>query len=437
MVKLDGSYAYEKVLSLIDYNGDIKRKKKSGVSSYSATFSPNNIRTLIISPDGAIVRYFLSTGKGKVAKVKFDSVMLQKAQSFEDYKPMITALYDDRVCASIEEIILVTTSANGTVKLSSQETNIGMLVKGFRGQTSSSDVKTSIMERYKRLYAVSIFNGTMQSFLQGFSSEPSVSLPTNLISDQGFMDSAIKTYFHKEDWYRGYGFSANFYDFDRKDGQLNKYFNATKESMESKEKDDKIAQFSKERHGALDDKYKEELNKYKGIYNCYTMLTVILSNGSTVLAGSCEIRRVQPLQLEKFKGFVETKGITFMEESGANYTDVLTNNIKLLNNQSKLIYLMLMDCMLSRFKFLAEDNPLCAKLIGNNINRAIRIPDTLESTNEWLKSVTDGELYFEGARWNDSIANACTQTCTFFASKHTERSVKSFQNKEYWMGVLK
>ena len=61
--EITGTYAFDTGYSLIDYCGDCK----AGKNVYSPSFSPNNIKRLVISPDKIEVFYHINRGRQSVA----------------------------------------------------------------------------------------------------------------------------------------------------------------------------------------------------------------------------------------------------------------------------------------------------------------------------------------------------------------------------------
>lgn len=155
---MKGSYLYDMVLPLVDYCGDIKGKRQT----YSQYYSPNNIRRLYLSPDGAMVMYHVNAGKGLRKTVSFNGGMVQQCEMCADYVPMLYVLSADRVCASIEEVVICQRGDNGAV-LDQREMDFMGLVKSYKG--SGSDLKDTIMNRYKRLHSFMVYSGSIKEFL--------------------------------------------------------------------------------------------------------------------------------------------------------------------------------------------------------------------------------------------------------------------------------
>jgi hypothetical protein len=141
---------------------DIGYSSLEALVNYSGTnYSPNNIRRIIISPEGVGVFYFV----GKKAELKefplLTYMQYLKGTSPKDFKPMLSVLYSGKQLTSVEEIIILPMGSNGASVLHPDEYSIRTIV-GNRGASSYEGCKNS----YKRLRYISIIqNVTFKQFL--------------------------------------------------------------------------------------------------------------------------------------------------------------------------------------------------------------------------------------------------------------------------------
>ena len=241
---------YDAVLRVVDYRGNIK----AGSSVYSPDFSPNNIRKLIVSPDGVIAFYHISVdGYGKVRTSSFKPELLRSAQQSELYQPLFSVLYADRICASIEEVIIIPKSNSGeSCFYYEKDTNASGLIKSYKKSDGSTDTNKLIESRYKRLYAFSIYAGTLDEFKRNLSTTK-IQPNTMFCEQDWFGASAIKSYFHKDDWYTGYGSSASFYVMDAVGGKLNSHFKTVAEKMAFLEKESRYRKSAEDYTNDIDE----------------------------------------------------------------------------------------------------------------------------------------------------------------------------------------
>ena len=255
-----------------------------------------------------------------------------------------------------------------------------------------------------------------------------------MYSDADFMKSAQNKYFHKSDWYKGYGSSANFYIFDAKGGTLNNHFVSIRDKYEDRIKNSKIDNFKKERIGEIKVEYDKELAKYKGIFECTTRMLSVQGNGVNVLGSDLLDYPRNLLQLGKTSITKEYKGVKINDQVSGSEDDIIRENIKQLKLASMKLYVDLVQHLLISLVSVGESNPVTLKTIMHYSDRAVRVPSSCEGLNSAIEQISGKS--FSGERWNDSVANCCWLTCKYFCSNCGQRSITRFQNKEYWMEVL-
>ena len=116
----------ENIQGLIDYRGDIRNNADSLRSArYSKDYSPNNIKTVVISTEGILVRlhrpYTGNLNKGCMRLS--NTIMYYQFTPLKLYKPdangqpdlgkgILEMLVKPLVCASVEEIVFLNGVAN-------------------------------------------------------------------------------------------------------------------------------------------------------------------------------------------------------------------------------------------------------------------------------------------------------------------------------------
>lgn len=388
---VSGSKLYDMTLPLIDYCGDIRGNHEG----YSQKYSPNNIRRLYISPDGAMVMYHVNVGKGKRKAISFNSEVVRECSSMPDYKPIIHVLSSDRVCASVEDVVICTGSNNGAV-LDMREMDFSGLIKSYKG--GGSDIKQQIMNRYKRLNSFIIYTGTITSFL---NNTRDVDSADRVLTDSKFVNSSCQIeLFHNKDWYKNYGFSAKFYALDRQGSPLNNHFIKVAEVITKREEESGYEAFKKERVKGLqanfDDAYAKALNLIKG----YTRLKIMESkNGASYLGVSLPspafLILMQTESLKNKPNLVKT-----IEASGSS-KEVLEYNIKVCNEYCASMYSVMIETLLKGLTQVYQIYPLTITELLNELDRAIKVPANLQSYNSQLPK------QLEGVRWINSVANMC------------------------------
>lgn len=159
----------QKIEKLFDYCGDNARNAGREVArAYSATFSPNNIRAVVISPNGVLVRYHLPVNGRSHAIAQFNERELYAEECEPKYKPILRMLAHPLVCASVEEIIVLSSSLSGVVHQSyMNEIELRSMIQSYGG--ASSDLKSSISGRFGRLRYYAVLNINFNTFVGYYS----------------------------------------------------------------------------------------------------------------------------------------------------------------------------------------------------------------------------------------------------------------------------
>lgn len=436
-----GNFIYEKILSLIDYCGDIARNSADGNTGYDQYFSPNNIRRLIISPDGAMVYYHISTPKNQLRKyIQFNSKMVGAIQYREDYVPMTNVLTADRVCASIEEVIIVPNSDDGSVSLTSRELDFTSMIKGYNS-SKGGDIEELIKSRYKRLYSFVIYTGNMREFTAQLSSIKDNSYV--LLSNMEFMQNSQIHHFHKDDWYVGYGSTANFYSLDASGSPLNSHFIKVKETIDDAKKKNAVEASRSKRVGGILQEQEDEIEKFTKLCGVCKRLNNLRNNGVNALNAVDELKVSAPtLSVHKnWKDFSPNSTNIILLQANPSFSEenVCANNIKAIKQAYSQTYANIAGMLIKNIDSLFATRPITAKVIFNYVREHnFKIPPTAEITS-MVSRIRDksGEDFNDRGKPDDSIATVCFLYCKLFLATDGEKSVTKVMDKNYWLEVLK
>lgn len=399
---LKGDYFYNHVLPLIDYSGDIR----GGKTTYSADFSPNNIKTLIIAPEKAVVMYHIAVKGRKSNSVNLNPELVARCTRLEDYKPVMSVLYADRVCASIEEVIIL----NHHGVFTSAELDFENMIKGYG--SIKGDIKETIMQRYKRLRAFVVVNDVDY---EAFRTAMAQSDTSNGFFNTDFVKSRgnIIQFNTSPDWYKGYGSAAGFYALDRDGGALNTHFKQLIQRYESKKKADAIAQVKEERVKGVKEKFEAEQKKYKGIGKCVKMLKTFVSTQKSVLVPNTQILSLQDAEVFEPKSkedyVMAVEKMKFYEMS--IYSSLVAELVNFINSQSDEV------------KFA-----LCCVCNGEwrNIPNVGIVPSKLGG-----KTLGSDSCGFEKA-----VRCVCADIVTVFVRKTDGKSVSKYCSEDGWREVI-
>lgn len=385
-----GDYLYNQVLPLIDYCGDIRR----GNGNYSHRFSPNNIRRLILSPDGAMVFYHINTGAGLMKNVGFNPNFVYSCCIQPDHVPMLHVLSADRVCASIEEIVFCQRGMNNGT-LGDNEFELTGLIKGYKG--GSSDLKQVIMQRFKRLHAFIISPDDVKTFL-GNTQDCNSSFKT-LTSSEYVRGTCQVLLFNEQDWYKHYGSSAKYYDLDRQGSPLNNHFNKVMETIEKNKKAESLNNYKKERTKGISEEFDKE---YKKAMNMLKALGKFLSmyKASEGCVFDVKIPIVKQVYLHPVDGYTfKTPILTEPKDANMSEADVYKYNITKLKGFCNNLYFELFEKAVTNLSVINQTYPTCKELILSLADGAIKPAPNFDAILEHLG------CNFNGTRWNDSVAN--------------------------------
>lgn len=388
---IKGSQLYDMTLPLIDYCGDVRGNH----DGYSQKYSPNNIRRLYISPDGSLVLYHVNVGKGKRKAISYNSDVVMECSSLPDYVPILYVLSADRVCASVEDVVICTGSNNGAT-LDMREMNFTGLVKSYKG--GGTDIKQQIMNRYKRLNSFIIYNGTLGDFL---NRTKDVDSADKVLTDSPFVNSSCEVeLFHNKDWFSNYGFSAKFYALDRQGSQLNNHFVKVSEVMSNRAENAEFEKFKKEKVKGLQDEFNTNYSRALNLVKGYTRLKIMESkNGSSYFNISLpEPKFLILMQTESTKNSPNL--VKTIEASGTD-KEVLEFNLKACKEYCLTFYSEMLEALLNGLISINQIYPLTATEILNEFDRAIKVPPNLQAYNSKLPKP------LLGSRWVDSVANMC------------------------------
>ena len=431
---VSATYAYEKIIPLIEYSGARGRG-----------YSPNNIRRLIISPDGAVVHYHIKTPSGRLMDmVRLCAEMVVQASSLTGYIPMMEVLHKERICASVEEVILLTRSNDGNWFLSGKELAFEGLVGTFRNK--GVDLLETVRRRYVRLHDFTVadmslneFTRRNEAFMQGSGRGSGL----EFLCDCDFLSHAKVQVVHEVKevidgrevyWFERWGSSAQAYSIDGVGGELHTHFTSFRDKKLEKVRRDAISASAQERLGSIRQECDKLLKEYEHIYKCYRRLYAMRRVGMNVCYKDCMLfEEIQAVILERCS---VTEGYYNLVDRAGSEGDALRGNIELLKREKQGIYCMILKDFLMQLLLLGETRPITCKVIMRECERAVTVPPqmhTLVSYNERLRGITGYGL--EGASFADSFANLCSYYVKFFVTKCGERSVDAGCNKEYWLNT--
>lgn len=268
-------YCYDIVQDLINVGYSKEFKENKNIPLGYPGWSPNNIRRLIISPDGVIVQYH-TTKDMKINNIitskAFEPKKVIKCFSSKNYIPMLQALKSDRICSAIEEIILIKYSTQNEIQRNLPEAEYNLASLGI-GNVSGIE---GLRRRYARLYSISIINEFNIARFATLSEE--MKSKTYIISEileERFNLYVSKVFVNSENWstskpnLQPLGVDGKGYIADKSDGSLGVYFSKLINDIKEAQKTEIIRKFENRRAK------KEELASEKELKTIVNALKLI------------------------------------------------------------------------------------------------------------------------------------------------------------------
>ena len=429
---VNGSYIYNQVFPLIDYCGDIRAMEKNGSSGgYSPEFSPNNIRRLIISPDAVLCHYHMTLGKLKSLAdvVHLAPQVLARCETMPDYKPIVGVLATSRICASVEEVIFLTRSNDGSVCLADNELDFDSLVKSFKRQGSLED---TVKGRYKRLHDFTIVNMSYNEFMTRLRQEGNV---FTFICDLAFMQSAganVKIVHDEEEWYKSWGSSAQAYKPDGIGKDLHTYFSNIVQKYEDRKKSNDLQKFKDERVKGLEADFEKAYSLYKRASKCYIQITKASSLMGTNVLFNHPLEKLKPPALYEC-GVLKGRNVGQLVQANSE-KEALTENTKILKAFVVDIHDCLMMFLLKNLTELCQTRPVTANVVVRTMEPTLKVPALCRDYAAQIKAVTGVD--FNGQSLKTSLINVSWYCANILFSKSGKRFSRGEENRGYWEDLL-
>ena len=437
MAKVTKQSVFNKVFSAVDYCGDMQRNMTSSdENKYSADFSPNNIRLLVISPEGCLVSKHKSLGSsGKVIKKRYgvqdyQLYVMEQNNNPKGYQPLVGVLSHYRQCSNIEEIILLTQSSNQSVSLDGRELDVTNLVSGYHEH--ESDIAKRVSSRYKRLAKFSVFDMTFDVFL-GFYQQycrTGVSQNYNLISDlipDNFKNS-LSVDINKEPFASSSSYRLESTYYPDSSGTLKNYFEDIIAKWTEMNKKEKIRKFV-DKDKKENPKEKGILEGYMKIVNCCGLMNKLISQYPNyfcrgTLGGLPKVDLFESDSVKELKEDSKFKIACTVVEDGSS-----DENVAILKKGYYTLAGVLTDFFLDGL--LQLNNPILVKyLIGKDKLRTIYNSKSCASKLAEVQKKYGVALKLSDNFTPSLVANLCYDISIVFLQDVT--NTKNARSLEYW-----
>lgn len=427
---MDGKYLYNQAFQVIDYCNNVSKN-----TNYNEYFSPNNIRRLIISPDAVMSRFYIPVPNvhSKQKIIHLPSNLLPQLESQEDYVPLVQIISTDRVCSSIEEIVFVTFSNDGTVRLGAKEYALESLIHNYNNR--SGDLRETIKKRYVRLHDIIVFRGTFNQYKSIEDSNDK----RRLISTWDVIkaNSDIEMIHDEPGWYKKWGSPAaatTYPTMDGVDGHLYKYFTRYIAEMEQEEEAAGLEAFRRERYGAAEEEFREEFERFSKLHKMSNKLQrYIESYGLTANLSwtwkpysppefyKCEILDTYPKQIDFEQGNDGDKYRRNKETAKKAIADIIYN---------------LSDNCISMIQIFSNHAEISCKVAFKGSNYKLAVKQGQEALNVGiLESQLSCSLVSTPSK--NCAIDACWIIARLFLNKTADGFKDEIVKREYWKELLR
>lgn len=420
-----------KIRKLIDYCGDID----SGRTDYNPNYSPNNIRRIVISPNGVFVVYHKSnpsTGGKTYNYVEFQDKDLYFEEQQPKYKPILDMLANPLVCASLEEIVVLRQSLSGHVHQNFlNEIQLEVMVKSFRGD--GSDLKEKITRRFARLRYYSVLDANFKAFLTIFKT----AVQTKEISRYPFF-SEIPTFKSRcqttvlagDDYWKYNGCLAHRYAYD---AVLKAHFDAIRKSHEDKLKADKVDELRDKRLGGKIAEVNAKIEEYIAYNRLWsTYYNIIRKEGPNgVLPNLSFVKAPEAYEVLPFKGMVKVPEMHLSKQQVPEQEALERNEAMFKSYKLRCASSLVQDFLTALERVADGGEEILLKVLVGGCEAGISVPTNYKGTVEKIKLLTGVE--FAGRDIQATVVLCCSQFIRFFV----DCDFTDAFSKPYWEGKLK
>lgn len=419
-----------KIRKLIDYCGDSERAP----GSYSPNYSPNNIRRIVISPNGVFVVYHksnASTGNRTYNYVEFAERDLYQEEDNPKYKPIFDLLAEPHVCASLEEIVVLRQSLSGNVHQNFlNEIQLGGMVKSFKGE--GGDLKEKITRRFVRLRYYSVLDVNFKAFLVMFKTavqNKDIAKYPFFSEIPDFRSKCQSTILGGEDYWKYNGCNIR-YAFDT---VLRAHFEAIKKSREDKLKSDKVNELRDKRLGGKIAEVNAKIDEYLAYNKLWTTYSSIVyrEGPNGVLPNLSFVKVPESYEVLPFKGMTKVPEEHLSKQQVPEQEALERNEAMFKSYKLRCASSLVQDFLTALERVADGGEEILLKVIVNNCETGISVPSAYKGTVEKIKALTGVE--FAGRDIQSTVVLCCSQFIRFFV----DTDYKEAFSKPYWESKLK
>lgn len=427
----------QKIDSLFDYCGDnAKNAGSAGPRTYSTGYSPNNIRQVVISPNGVFVSYHIATSgtDGRRFKfIEFKENELYLEERDPKYKSILSRLADPLICSCVEEIVVLSKALTGYPQGNyMSEIELSSLISSFKG--GGSDLKERISKRYERLRYYTVLDVNFKEFISYYRAMMKSGYKFMTDMPEFKIRSNI-TEFAGQDYCKHWNTQTRSYALDT---QLQSHFAAIREKYEAEEKAKAVDVVRDKRIGGK----LKDVNGYIEAYLQYSSLWKIFYNivskegTNGVLPDLNFVRKPEIIQVLPFKGMTKVPD-SLVSKQPCSESEALEKNEAMLKTYPARCSKVLAEALFGGLNgVLIRNEPFLLKTIVDGCETVVYVPKELEGLASQIHSLTG--VKFGGREVDVSIVNSCSQFMRYFvACENTQPFMKEYWRSKLTKGVAK
>jgi len=426
---------------------------ESAVTSIAAvsSFSPNNVKRIIISPDGVVVQFFTSM---ILCTKPFDTQKASSCFSSADYVPIISVLGgkhgQSRVCSHIQEIVYCIKGINN-LTLRQEELDFRSILSSAEN-VPQADLFALINMRFSRLSYITMADMTVTDLMR--------SVRDNLNDDFYFIgeDKAIQgvrgtNVRSKRPWYDSTYLRPEYYDMDKYNGKL--YTSLEKIKTRGRENDLDSAKKATVDE-MLSGKASEAISMSYASIKAILMLSNAYDRADFVVymckgRGSFEDQRIKnilsrtcntgslsckadiiPNELQKILSLV---GVTVMSDANQSTKESVDSITAELTRIASTLYVEFCTMYFAVLQSSYSKCPITTKTRMSKASMKVTFPEMMQPEKTDIEQALS--RVFENASFNTSLATMCSGLCVLLIDCGSSDPLYEARDVKYWENKLK
>lgn len=444
----------ENIQGLIDYRGDIRNNADSLRSArYSKDYSPNNIKTVVISTEGILVRlhrpYTGSLNKGCMRLS--NTIMYYQFTPLKLYKPdangqpdlgksILEMLVKPLVCASIEEIIFLNGVANDVSVqfvdlMMSHDFDVSKLLLGYK---KTANTYEDLKARFARLHEIAQVNLNFYSLINTYRVNREMIEKSNFLLD-AMRSRVVASEKFNEDWYNGINLQPSTYYLDN---ELKGYFEGIKTKYAKEDKLEKIKDAEAKKFAKNIQELDYPIRRYTSLCTLPLKLRAICNKGE--YSGVVDNLTYQPLQYNKvysYDGLSKDIDKLFISQEDLPLKDAIQKNKEAVSSLVPIVELtssMFIEALYSCYKSsLVTCCMLFDKmkeLLGTNTIPII-VPTKYKTQVMEMQPAMSGLSFTDDGKITpNSIIYACWLYCICFIDRN--QNTNKYMERSTWQDMV-